>query len=158
VTTVRITDLPYEDRFVRALPGDPSRENRPRQVMRAAYTHVEPTAVPAPKLLALVPEVAALVGLDPQLAAGAGLRGADQRPVLAREGDRAAATGQSDLLGDLGDRADLEELVLMTRDEHDLRVLAHVDRQRDPHVREHDGVVEGDEPQTALGLRVIGGC
>ena len=35
------------------------------------------------------------------------LRRADQRAVLARDGDRAAAAGQTDLLGDLGDRADL---------------------------------------------------
>ena len=59
-----IEALRYDDRFVRDLPGDPSRDNRPRQVMRAAYTPVAPTPVPAPKLLALVPEVAALLDLD----------------------------------------------------------------------------------------------
>ena len=91
--------------------------------------------------------VGTLVDLDAQLAAGAGLGGADQRAVLAGEGDGAAAAGQADLLGDLGDRADLEELVLVTGDEHDTLVVADVDRQRDPHVREHDRVVEGDQPQ-----------
>ena len=63
--------------------------------------------------------VGALVDLDPQLAAGAGLGGADQRAVLSGDGDGAAAAGQADLLGDLGDRAYLEELALVARDEHD---------------------------------------
>jgi uncharacterized protein YdiU (UPF0061 family) len=66
MTPRSITELPFEDQFVRALPADPSRDNRPRQVFRAAYTPVEPTPVPAPQLLALVPEVAALLGLDPR--------------------------------------------------------------------------------------------
>ena len=96
--------------------------------------------------------VGALVDLDAQLAAGAGLGGADQRAVLAGDRDRAAAAGQADLLGDLGDRADLEELVLVARDEHDALVIADVDRQRDAHVREHDGVVERDQPQARPGL------
>ena len=96
--------------------------------------------------------VGALVDLDAQLAVGAGLRGADQRAVLAGDGDRTAAAGQADLLGDLGDRADLEELVLVARHEHDALVIADVDRQRDAHVGEHDGVVEGDQPQPRLRL------
>ena len=72
--------------------------------------------------------------------------------MLAGDGDRAATAGQADLLGDLGDRADLEELVLVARDEHDALVVADVDRQRDAHVGEHDGVVERDQPQALLGL------
>ncbi len=83
---------------------------------------------------------------------GAGLGGADQGAVLAGDGDGAAAAGEADLLGDLGDRADLEELVLVARDEHDTLVVADVDRQRDAHVGEHDGVVEGDQAQQSLGL------
>src|ERR1035437_316360 len=42
--------------------------------------------------------VGPLVDLDAQLAAGPGLGGADQRAVLAREGDGAAAAWQADLL------------------------------------------------------------
>ncbi len=60
-----IEQLTYADRFVRTLPGDPSQENRTRQVMRACYSRVTPTQVPKPELLALVPEVAALLDLDP---------------------------------------------------------------------------------------------
>ena len=100
--------------------------------------------------------VGALVDLDAQLAAGAGLGGADQRAVLAGDGDGAAAAGQADLLGDLGDRADLEELVLVARHEHDALVVADVDRQRDAHVGEHDGVVERDQPQTRAWDRRAG--
>jgi len=66
VTTVsEVQDLRYADRFVRALPADPRDDNRTRQVMGACYSRVAPTAVPAPELLALVPEVAVLLELDP---------------------------------------------------------------------------------------------
>ncbi|MEO8701292.1 MAG: protein adenylyltransferase SelO [Kofleriaceae bacterium] len=59
-----IEALAYGDRFVRELPGDPARDNRLRQVHKACYSRVEPTAVPKPELLVLVPEVAALLDLD----------------------------------------------------------------------------------------------
>jgi serine/tyrosine/threonine adenylyltransferase len=62
---VPIDRLPFTDRFVRELPGDPRTDNRVRQVMEACYSRVEPTAVPAPELLVVVPEVAALLDLDP---------------------------------------------------------------------------------------------
>ncbi len=91
--------------------------------------------------------VGALVDLDAQLAVGAGLGGADQGAVQAGERDGAAAAGEAHVLGDLGDRADLEELVLVARHEHDALVVADVDRERDAHVGEHDGVVERDQPQ-----------
>src|SRR5205823_13527789 len=74
--------------------------------------------------------VTPLVDLDAQLAAGAGLGGADQRAVLAGDGDSVAAAGQADALRDLGDGTDLEELVLVTGDEHDALVVADVDGER----------------------------
>jgi serine/tyrosine/threonine adenylyltransferase len=61
----QIADLHFTDRFVRELPGDPRTDNRARQVMQACYSRVEPTAVRAPELVMLVPEVAALLDLDP---------------------------------------------------------------------------------------------
>ncbi len=100
--------------------------------------------------------IRALVDLDAQLAFGAGLRGADQRAVLAGDRDRVPAAGQSQPLADLCDRADLEELAVVARNKHDALVLADLDRQRDPHVREHDRVLERDQPQGLLwdgGLR-----
>ena len=60
-----IDQLAYSDRFVCELPGDPRRDRQPRQVHGACYSRVEPTAVRAPELLALVPEVAALLELEP---------------------------------------------------------------------------------------------
>jgi uncharacterized protein YdiU (UPF0061 family) len=58
--------LTFDNRFVRALPADPSRDNRPRQVEGAAYSFVDPTPVVAPRLLSHSPEVACdLLGLDP---------------------------------------------------------------------------------------------
>ena len=65
-----IDALQFDDRFVRTLPGDPKLDNRPRQVLGAAYTPTTPTPVPAPTLVALVPEVAALLGLDATPGAG----------------------------------------------------------------------------------------
>ncbi|MDX2021687.1 MAG: YdiU family protein [Deltaproteobacteria bacterium] len=59
-----ISDLNYRNQFVEALPGDPRQDNATRQVFDACYSRVTPTPVPAPKLLALVPEVAALLDLD----------------------------------------------------------------------------------------------
>src|SRR5262245_7785570 len=59
-----IAELSFADQFVRELPGDVRSDNRVRQVLGACYSRVEPTAVPAPELLALVPEVAALLDLD----------------------------------------------------------------------------------------------
>src|SRR5207344_546787 len=45
----------------------PSDDNRARQVLRACYSRVAPTVVPKPELLALVPEVAALIELDQEV-------------------------------------------------------------------------------------------
>jgi uncharacterized protein YdiU (UPF0061 family) len=53
----------FDDRFVRELPADPEGANRPRAVFGAAYTRTEPTAVRAPKLLALSEGLAAELGL-----------------------------------------------------------------------------------------------
>lgn len=63
-TDLGVAQLHYSDRFVRELPGDPRGDNRTREVLGACYSRVAPTAVPRPELLALVPEVAALIGLD----------------------------------------------------------------------------------------------
>jgi uncharacterized protein YdiU (UPF0061 family) len=50
--------------FVDSLPADPDASNRRRQVLGAAYSRVSPTPVSAPSLLAVSPEVAAMLGLD----------------------------------------------------------------------------------------------
>jgi len=62
---VNVAELRYVDRFVRELPGDARDDNRIREV-RACYSRVAPTRVAKPELLALVPEVAALLGLEPR--------------------------------------------------------------------------------------------
>src|ERR1043166_5473598 len=63
---VNLAELPYTDRFVRELPGDARDDNRTREVLRACYSRVAPTHVARPHLIALVPEVAQLIGLDPR--------------------------------------------------------------------------------------------
>jgi serine/tyrosine/threonine adenylyltransferase len=73
VPAVAIDALRYQNRFVGSLPGDPLSDNRTRQVLGACYSRVEPTAVAAPQLLAIAPEVAQLLELSveptPELAA-----------------------------------------------------------------------------------------
>ncbi len=53
----------FTSRFLRALPGDPSSLNEPRQVRGALWSTVQPTPVSAPTLLAWSPEVATQLGL-----------------------------------------------------------------------------------------------
>ncbi|HZF67594.1 MAG TPA: hypothetical protein VEZ47_06130, partial [Gemmatirosa sp.] len=55
--------LPFDNRFVAELPGDPEESPRRRQVVGAAWSPVAPTPVAAPRLLAHAREVAELVGL-----------------------------------------------------------------------------------------------
>jgi uncharacterized protein YdiU (UPF0061 family) len=68
-------DLRFDNAFVRELPGDPEQGSRPRQVEGALYSHVRPTAVDAPRLLAHSAEMAARLGfsedavLSPEFAA-----------------------------------------------------------------------------------------
>jgi uncharacterized protein YdiU (UPF0061 family) len=47
-----LSQLAFEDSFVRALPADPVLHNVPRQAPGASYTRVDPTPVAAPGLLA----------------------------------------------------------------------------------------------------------
>jgi uncharacterized protein YdiU (UPF0061 family) len=61
-----ISALAYRSRFVDALPADPRDDNQTRQVVGACYSRVRPTPVSAPKLLALIPEVCALLDLEPE--------------------------------------------------------------------------------------------
>jgi serine/tyrosine/threonine adenylyltransferase len=64
-----LDQLRWDHSFTRALPADPEPDNRRRQVPGAAYSRVEPTPVAAPRTLAVSPEVAELLGLDPETTA-----------------------------------------------------------------------------------------
>ena len=62
----------FDDRFARELPADGEKTNIPRQVYRACYSPVAPTAVSAPSLLAHSPALAERIGVsfdDPHAAA-----------------------------------------------------------------------------------------
>ncbi len=59
--------LPFDNRFTAELPADPDSSNRRRQVHGACFSRVSPTPVPAPVTLAWSPEVADLLGLDPEV-------------------------------------------------------------------------------------------
>ncbi|MEN9509128.1 MAG: hypothetical protein RLZZ621_1691 [Gemmatimonadota bacterium] len=73
--TTRLPQLPFDNRFVRELPGDAEPRNFRRQVRDAAWSAVMPTPVRAPRLVAWAEEVGALVGFsaadasDPEFAA-----------------------------------------------------------------------------------------
>ena len=59
-----MTNLRFDNRFVRELPADPEPGGHVRQVHGACYSRVMPTPVRKPQLLVWSPEVAALLGLD----------------------------------------------------------------------------------------------
>ena len=54
----------FDNRLLRALPGDPEAGPRRREVLGAAWSPVMPTPVAAPALLAWSPDVAAMLGFD----------------------------------------------------------------------------------------------
>src|SRR3954469_15746658 len=60
-----MTDLAFDNTFVRHLPADPVADNVPRQVHGASYTPVTPTPVAAPRLLAWSDDLAERLGLRP---------------------------------------------------------------------------------------------
>jgi serine/tyrosine/threonine adenylyltransferase len=74
--------LNFDNRFTRELPEDPIRENYTRQVSNCLWSHVTPTTVKNPQLLAYSPEVSSLLGLsatdmlDPELIQTLGGNGA----------------------------------------------------------------------------------
>jgi len=65
---VALTELAFDNRFLRELPGDSNSDNTSRQVYGACYSRVTPIATTNPQLLSVAPEVAELIGLDPQQA------------------------------------------------------------------------------------------
>ncbi len=68
---IDLESLSFADTFVQALPADPSARNTPRAVPGASYSHVEPTPVPAPALLAWSEAMGGRLGLaTPALGAG----------------------------------------------------------------------------------------
>jgi len=56
--------LTFDNRFLRALPGDPNVQNHSRQVHGAFWSRVEPRRVAAPRLIAYSAEVASELGLS----------------------------------------------------------------------------------------------
>ena len=58
-----LSELEFENSFVRELPADPVQHNVPRQVPGASYTRVDPTPVAAPRLLGWSDALAAYLGI-----------------------------------------------------------------------------------------------
>ena len=59
-----LSEVAFDNTFVRELPADPVRNSIPRRVAKASFTHVHPTAVSAPRLLAWSEALAAGLGLS----------------------------------------------------------------------------------------------
>jgi serine/tyrosine/threonine adenylyltransferase len=60
-----LTELRFDDSFVRELPADPELRNVPRPVRNACYTRVDPTPVRAPRLLGWSEPAGELLGIAP---------------------------------------------------------------------------------------------
>jgi len=59
-----LSELQFDNRFVKQLPADPVSDNYRRQVTGACYSLVNPTPVSAPELIGTATEVADLIDLD----------------------------------------------------------------------------------------------
>jgi protein adenylyltransferase len=62
--TAAMLDFRFDNAFLRDLPGDPEEGQRVRQVEGALWSRVEPTSVPAPRLMAYSREMAQVLGLS----------------------------------------------------------------------------------------------
>lgn len=63
-TSASLENIRFDNRFVANLPADPSQAKQPRQVHRACYSHVSPTPVSQPQLIAWSQETADLLDLS----------------------------------------------------------------------------------------------
>src|SRR5687768_3728575 len=59
-----LSNVQFDNSFVRELPGDSSTQNVPRAVRNACYTLVDPTPVRAPRLLAWADPVGEMLGIS----------------------------------------------------------------------------------------------
>ena len=59
-------DIVFNNRFEQTLPADPVTVKTPRQVFQSGYSHVEPTPVSDPKLVAYSQEVADILDFSPE--------------------------------------------------------------------------------------------
>ena len=63
IALVDLSELTFDNSFVRELPGDPIRDNVPRQVRNACYTRVDPTPVASPRLLGWADAMGEMLGI-----------------------------------------------------------------------------------------------
>jgi len=61
---MKLDQLKLDNSYVHELPADPEQHSRSRQVYAACYSHISPTPVKAPQLIACSAETAVLLGLD----------------------------------------------------------------------------------------------
>ncbi len=60
---IDLCDFSFHNKFISELPADPIQNNKPRQVSQACFSHVEPTPVPEPRLLAWSESLAHQLGI-----------------------------------------------------------------------------------------------
>lgn len=64
MTNKMLSELTFDNRFVKALPADPIADNYRRQVVGSSYSFVKPTPVSAPELICAASDVADLIELN----------------------------------------------------------------------------------------------
>jgi uncharacterized protein YdiU (UPF0061 family) len=69
---VDLSEIRFENTFVRELPADAVLTNTPRRVRDACYTRVEPTPVAEPRLLAWADDLGRMLGIERPAATGPG--------------------------------------------------------------------------------------
>jgi len=74
------------------------------------------------------------------------MRSTNQCAVLGVDGNCLGSTGQLDAIADSGHDADLGELLVVARDEHDALVVTHGNGERDAHAGENHHVIQRDQP------------
>jgi uncharacterized protein YdiU (UPF0061 family) len=78
-----LSDVQFDNRFVRELPADSEKHNVPRPVRNACYTFVNPTPVRAPRLLAWSDAVGEMLGVSrPESPTGAAVEALGGNRVL----------------------------------------------------------------------------
>ena len=101
--------------------------------------------------------VGARLGVNAQHAVFVGAGAAGNRAVKRGERRGQPAAGQPHAVRDVRDHADPRVGVLLARHQEHALVAADVDRQRDRHPGEDDGVVQGDDAKPVhSATRIVG--
>ena len=72
--------------------------------------------------------------------------------------DRPATAGEPHAVGDLGDRTDAGEVLLVLGNQQHALLIAGFDRQRERHTREDDHVLQGHKKKATHQIFTFSSC